>query len=238
MDARLFEHPMSALITYNEVLRDPNVFLLHLILDVPNIRKQFEPIYDVKRFDCQSENRIRAMLLARDKKNILEWAATKEFDYDFNYKKMFDKFLRMYEDSPALAMYLAVTKLLEAPFVKHLYIYGGLEGDRRVMFDIVQTLGKNPIVEYVTGPYLEVIDAIGEIDLIVDNDIDRLAPVIYMPRYKYSTFLIAKYGYNYEKDKNGRFHLKNDIESYVADKEINLLEFNPFDMEAEAFANG
>lgn len=237
MIANLTDRPLTILATYNGVMKDPNIFILHLILDTPNIREQLEGYFDIRKFECQSEGRIQTLLLNRDKKNILEWAALKKFDFEFNYEKMFEKFPRMYLDSPPLKMLSAFQKLIEEKFTRKIYFYDRKK-DRRVMYDIVSNFAKNNKIEYVYGSYLDVVSAIGGIDLFIDSDIDRLAPVMYMPEYWNSTFLIAQYGYNYVLNENNRPMLKNDIAAYAAKKDINLLEFVPYEITAESIANG
>lgn len=237
MDARLYERKLTALVTYDEVLRDPNVFLLHLILDVPKIRKQFKDYFDEEKFDCQSEAKIHTMLLNRTVKNFLEWGALKEFDYERNYDKMYHQFKSMYEKSPALAMYDAFVQMIKESFLDKMFIWNPKE-DRRQEYDIVKTFGKNPKVQYVTGPYLDVVDAIGEIHIFVDNDIDRLDPVIRTKKYRHANFSVARYGYNYEIGEQKLPMLKNDIASFVSRYHISLAEFLPFKVSIGDTLNG
>ena len=237
MDARIYERKINTLVTFDEVLRDPNIFLLHLILDVPKVRKQFTGYFDIERFSCQSEERIRTIMLNRDKKNFLEWGALKEFDYESNYNKMYHQFPGMYEESPPLDMFRAVSRMINEPFVKNMFIWNPVE-DRRQEYDIVQTLGKNPKIQYVTGPYLDVVDAIGDIQVFIDNDIERLFPVIQNGRYFRSNFFIARYGYNYTLSKTGIPILKEDCTNFAFKYSISLSEFLPFNISPEGISNG
>lgn len=238
IDPRLFENPITILLPYNEILRDQNTFLLHLIMDNQYLRTQFEKYVSFERFECQTEERIRVMLMNRTEKNFLKWLAIKEFDYETNYKKLYDKFLHMFEESPPLDMYKALMNLTNEEFVKRIIVYGE-KRDKRIMYDIYKTFVTNKKIEYVTGPYLDVISAVGEINLIIDNDIDRVSAVMYMPEYYASTFMIAQYGYNYELVTNVRSpQLKNGIVKHALRKKINLIEFLPFSIKYEHTMNG
>ena len=238
MSSRLVENPVNVFITFDEVMRDQNTFIIHLILDNENIRKQLESYIDLSIFECQSEGRIRTLLLNRDKKNILEWLSKKPFDYEVNYQKMYSKFPRMYEDSPPLDMYRTVSRFLDEPFVRNVFVYGR-SSDVRVVFDLKQTFGKNDKLHYVTGPYLDAISAIGKIDLFIDNDVERLAPVMYMPEHRYATFMVARYGYNYEFVTYSKEpQLKGDVVKHSIREKINLVEFLPFKVNRESISNG
>ena len=238
IDPRLFENPITVFVPYNEILRDHNTFLLHLIMDNPNLRKQFEPYISFERFECQTDMRIRVLIMNRTKKNILEWLAIKKFDYEKNYRKLYEKFPQMFEESPPLDMYVALTNMVREDFVKRVIIYGE-KRDIRTMYDLSHTFNKNEKIQYVTGPYLDVISAIREIDLFIDNDIDRLSAVMYMPEYYGSTFMIAQYGYNYELPAGETTpQLKGRIVNHAIRKKINLVEFIPFKLKYEHTVNG
>ena len=238
IDPRLFENPITILLPYNEILRDHNTFLLHLIMDNPHLKSQFEKYISFDRFECQTDERIRVLLMNRTKKNFLEWLAIKKLDYEINYRKLYYKFLYMFEESPLLDMYSTLLNFANEEFVKRIIVYGE-KRDKRIMYDIYKTFVNNKKVEYVTGPYLDVISAIGEINLIIDNDIDRMSAVMYMPEYYTSTFMIAQYGYNYEMVRGIKSpQLKNGIVKHALRKKINLIEFLPFNIKYEDTMNG
>src|SRR5574344_1968771 len=104
--------PITALVTYPEIMRDPNTFILKLITKKKNLREQFDKYLVLKKFDCQTDEHNHVKLLTRTKKNILEWLAKKQFDYEVNYKKLYDKYPQMYEDSTVLDMYRTVCQIV------------------------------------------------------------------------------------------------------------------------------
>lgn len=236
IDPRLYDNPINILVRYNEIFRDHNFFLLKLIMDNPNLKKQFEKYVSFERFECQTDERIKVLLLNREKKNILEWLAFKKFDYELNYRKLYYKFLTMFEESPVLDIYSAIVNLVHEDFVKQIFVYGDRR-DKRVMFDLSRTFINNKKIHYVTGPYMEIVSTINKIDLFIDNDIERIAPLMFMEKYYPSTFMIAKYGYNYNII-SGRPMLKGNIISNAIKKKINLVEFYPFDIKYEHTING
>ena len=240
LNADLFTgDPITAIITYPEVMRDQNTFILKLITTNKMLRKQFDNYLNLRRFDSQSDEHNHVKILTRPTKNLLEWLAKKEFDYESNYNKLYDKYPHMFEDSAVLDMYRTVCQIINESFVKKIFIYSPAR-DKRIMYDIVKTFGKNSKLTYVTGHYLDAATAIGKIDLFVDSDLERMSPLMLFPQYKHSIFMVAKYGYNYEKDPLSKndITLKNGASSLAAKKQINLLEFTPFKVTKEALRNG
>lgn len=227
------------LFSYDEVLRDPNTFILKLILSKKNIRDQMEKYINLKRFDCQTDEHNHAIMTARKKKNILEWLAYKKFDYEKNYDTFHSKYIHTYEKSQALEMYRALTNIIDQAFVKKVYIYNKTE-DKRQMYDLFKTFGKNDKIVYVNGNYLDVVERIGDINIIIDNDIDRIAPLFSYPTYANTLFMVGRYGYNYEENKaleNG-YELKGGLTKFVAKHKINLVEFSPMKITPEVLRNG
>ena len=240
-NVRLYQNPATVFCVYDEVLRNSNFFLIKKILDTEKLREQFDEYLDLSIFDSQSDDRIKVLILNRTEKNILKWLAKKEFDYDFNLKLLRNKFKTLYEESEPLDMFRALLKMTEEPFLKHIYIYHP-EQDRRVMYDIVKSFGeKNKTkVTLVTGPYLDSIEAIGaDINLYIDNDAERIAPLLHMEERRLNAFMVAQYGYNYEFIPDAILpKLKEDLDRFSNKYKINLVEFVPFKVSLEGLCNG
>ena len=238
---RIYEHPATVFCVYEEVMRDPNFFLINKILNTKKLREQFEEYLNLSIFDEQSEDRVKVLILNRTEKNIFKWLAKKKFDFDYNYNLLKDKFKTLYEESPALDMYRALGRMVSEPFLKCMYIYHPTQ-DKRIMYDIVTTFGKDnkDKVKFVTGPYLDVIEAIGpDINLYVDNDANRIAPLLHMEERRYNTFMVAQYGYNYEfVPYSVNPQLKEDLVRFSTKYKINLVEFVPFKVTKEGLGNG
>lgn len=204
-----------------------------------HIRTQLENYINLKRFVSQTDQHNHAIITIRKKKNLLEWLSYKKFDYEKNYSLLYEKYLHMYEQSPALEMYRALTSILDQSFVKTVYIYNRTE-DKRQMYDLFKTFGKNDKIVYVNGNYLDVIERIGDIGVIVDNDIDRISPLFSYPTYAKTLFMVGRYGYNYQENPilEDSYELKDGLTRFVAKHKINLVEFNPIKVTEEMIRNG
>lgn len=239
LDPRIFERPITIFISYDNIFRDHDFFIIKKILDNPKLKKQFENYIDLSRFECQTDSRIQVMLLERNKKNIFEWLAIKEFDFEFNYNKFYDKEKMMFLLSPKLEMYNVIKRFIEEPFVEKIHIYGGPRNDKRKMFDLYKNLKDSPKISFSVGNFNEVLNDLFGINVIIDYDLDRLIPLIKNEEYHNVIFMVADYGYNYEiNKKNNKNILKENIEEYVSKNEIYLNRFKPFKIKEEDLLDG
>lgn len=238
-DPSLFSSPVNILVSYNEVLRDPNTFIQKLITQRKSLRYQLEKYIDVTRFDNQSDSHNHLAMTLRSEKNLLKWLAIKEFNYESNYEKLYDKYPHMFEDSEPLEMYRALSQTLDKSFVNKLYVYNKVL-DKRQMYDLYKTFGKTDKLVYVNGDYLDVIDRLGTIEVIIDNDIDRISPLFSYPSCSKTMFMIARYGYNYTVNPvlENSLELKDGLTRLSVRRKINLVEFSPIKVTKEALRNG
>lgn len=238
-DPSLFSSPVNVLVSYNEVLRDPNTFILKLITRRKSLRYQLEKYIDVSRFDNQSDSHNHVALTVRSEKNILKWLATKEFNYESNYSKLYDEYPNMFEDSTPLEMYRALSLSIQQSFVNKVYVYNKVS-DKRQMYDLYKTFGKTDKLVYVNGDYLDVIDKMGTIEVIIDNDIDRISPLFSYKRFQKTMFMIARYGYNYSVNPvvENSLELKDGLSRLAVRRKINLVEFSPIKVTKESLRNG
>jgi len=232
----LKESPASIVVSYHGVLRDPNQFIVHQILNDPHLHKQLEKYLDFDRFKSMSDNRIDFKLMLREKKNPLEWLSIKPFNYEANYKKLYEHYPNMFEKSIPLPMYRIIVQMMEAKLVEHVYIYAK-DYDERIAYDIVKTFGKNDIVKFVNGNYLDVLDVLNGVTTVISGDISEVSPIVTMPKYHQSMVMIARYGYNYEFIKN-ELTLKDDFARQCKKVGIKLVEFTPIDINEEAMLDG
>lgn len=239
IDPKVYETPATILISYDEVFRNHNFFLIKKIMNNPKLKNQFEKYINLSVFDEQTDSRIKVLIMNREKKNILEWLAIKEFDYEYNYDKLYSKELLMFVESPMLDMMKSMIKLSEEPFIDKIYIYGGLIKDKRKEFDIHLNFKDTTKLIFVTGNYEEVVDRIFGINVIIDSDINRITPIIKKEEYQNIIYMIAQYGYNYEINKNSKeIVLKNNIENFIKENNIILNKFLPFNIKHEDLYNG
>ena len=232
----LRESPVSMVVSYHGVLRDANQFIMHQILNDPHLHKQLEKYVDFDRFKNMSDNRIDLKMMLREIKNPLEWLSIKPFNYEANYKKLYEHYPNMFEKSAPLPFYRTIVQMIEAKFVNHIYIYAK-DYDERIAYDIVKTFGKNDIVKFVNGNYLDVLEILEEVTTIVTGDISEVSPIVTIPKYHKSMVMVARYGYNYEMVK-GKLALKDDFTNQCRKVGIKLVEFTPIDINEEAMLDG
>lgn len=229
LESHLFTSQLTFLISYEQVVKDPNEFILDIILHNDHLKKQFSKYLDLSRLVNNSSEHNRFLLVTRTKKNILEWLAKVPFDYELNYKKLYDKYPQMYRNSTPLSMYNALATALVKPFTSRVYLYHPTK-DKRIMYDIAKAFGRCDKITFCSGNYLDVLNHIGKVDVIIDNDIDRVTPAIENLAYSRGSLYLARYGYNYELDKRSTegFTLRNDMVRMAKKKKVTLVEFNPF----------
>lgn len=239
INPELFTQPVTIVTSYSEVMRDPNTFILKFILKKESARKQLEPYMNFSRFECQTEAHNHVAMTIRSKKNLFEWLATKKFNYEKVYNQIYDKYPQMFEDSVPLEMYRALSQAIKQEFVDKIYVYSQVH-DKRIQYDLAKTFGATDKLIYANGNYLDVIDRIPKVDLFIDNDIDRIAPLFEYPRFNKSTFMIAEYGYNYVKNPllENSVELKGGLGRLAMRRKINLVEFKPIKVTKEMLENG
>lgn len=228
---------MVMLVSYKEILRDPNLFIIEKIVHDSFLLNQFSAFTDVERFVSETLGRVQFKITAREEKNIFKWLATKEFDYEANYKKFYDKYPNMYEDTPAMEMYRVIPRLLSSCSICYIY---SKEYDKRIAYDLAKTFGKEKRICYVTGEYLDIVEMMHHIDVFIDNDIDRICPVVEYPQHQGASIYLARYGYNYaiSPESPDSVDLRGGFRKLALSKGFYLTEFTPMRLTEEILANG
>lgn len=233
IDEGLFSNPVTFLISYDEIIRNHNIFLLDKLKT--ELKNQIGKFIRLEELDNKSINQLQLLTTTRTEKNILKWLAKKEFDYDKNYDILYNHYKDMYSKSPLLKMGESIQTIGEEAFVENVFIYSK-DYDKRKHFDI-KILFKSNKVTYVTGNYLDVVEKIGKVDVFADNDLERIMPFFHHDKYKFSLFLLARYGYNYNLIK-GNLLLKYDTYKLINKKSINLTEFDIIKFTPDSFRMG
>ena len=118
-----------------------------------------------------------------------------------------------------------VNVLLSQKFVKNVYIYSKRH-DPRIECDIAILFNGSEKVNYVSGEFNDVIDALEDITLYVLSDIDKVGQIIAKNKQEYCEFMIAEYGYNYTEE-GGIIKLKGGYENLQEDKIFKMGRFSP-----------
>ena len=156
-------------------------------------------------------------IIGRNKRNILEYLAIKEFDYEKNYKYLHKKFLNMYDQSYRLLPFNSIYKLLRSYCVNKIYVYNE-EYDKRQHFDIVDSFGEDDRVIYCTGSMQAVIDKIPSLKIVYDWKSERVKELTDNNKNSEIIFVLAAYGFNYDGA-----HLVDNLED-----RLNVSSFDVF----------
>ena len=236
MISRLFENPLNVFISYKEIIKQHNFFIIKKIFENKNVYNQLSNYINLNLFDHQSDERINMLLLNRDKENLLEYLKIKEFNYEVNYNKLYKKFPEMFINSYPLEMLNVINRFNIEEFIKNIYIYNE-EEDIRMIYDIKNIFPNTGRIKFVSGNYFKCIESIEVINIFIDNNLERLSEIIKSGKFNNSTFLIARYGYNYEI-KDNIVLLKYDMGKFVYKNKINLVEFYPLKITYDGIFNG
>lgn len=196
----------NVLMVYDNVLKSPDPYIMNSIRT--KYREEFKDFIDLDILDSLGdEETLFYMTMCRNKKNPLEWMATKPFDYEKFYEKMKKKSSRLYYDSKELFQYKAFKSFSRAYLIDRIYVWNPFY-DKRQHFDINDILKDHSSVQYcVSEDITETINEIGDLNIVYDWDLDRIAPVIKSGNYPEIFFAIAGYGFNKTPDGN----LKGDL---------------------------
>ena len=145
--------PSSLLFAYDEVIKQPGLYILRMIRD--KYPDKFREYINIDTLLEISDKDLPYIYAARDKVNPLEWLAVKEFDYEKNYMSLRNRVKEMYIEMPTTTLFNHMDMYLKAFFITKVYFWTR-EYDKRVDFDIqsqyIETAYINK-VQYVTGPF-------------------------------------------------------------------------------------
>lgn len=185
---------VSILITYDGIIRDPNMFILDYVIEKYEKYKNYlnlEPLLYLPK-----ESRY-LLMLSRKEKHLFKWLLKNNFNYEKTYDNLYRKYKDMYTKLPSLNIAKSIPKLSYLFTVNNIYLWSETY-DRRKEFEIVSEFSSNTKknVIYVTGSYQSVVNQIDDLGFIFDTDLDRLIPI--MKVYENCVFCIARLGYNYD----------------------------------------
>ena len=199
----------NVLMVYDNVLKSPDPYILNSIRK--NYREEFKDFMDLDLLDSLGDyESLFYLTMCRTKKNPLEWMAKKPFDYDKFYNKMKKKSKTLYYDSKPLFQYKAFKSFSRAYLIDQIYVWNPYY-DKRQHFDINEILKDRSNVQYcVSENLVDTIDRIGDLNIVYDWDLDRIAPIIKSGNYPEIFFAIAGFGFNKNEDGS----LKEGLNEY------------------------
>jgi hypothetical protein len=226
--------PEIIFITYNEIIKNPYPLILEQIkTKYYDIYKEFLNLDLIKNLDY---NNLLTICTKRDKKNIFEYLALKQFDYEKTLSEIYNKFDDLYLKSNLLSIGNSIFYLLHQKFTEKIYIYSE-KYDKRIHFDLQFNFKDMKKVNYVTGPYNKVMEKLDGITTYILNDIMYVTPIISTDKCKYTNILIANYGYNYYLNENNNLRLRVNLDDVYMEKCFKYATFLPAKFDKSYFTN-
>lgn len=216
-------------ITYDDVIKSSKLYILKTLLNDIEYKKCYKDFINYSKIENKDDQQLNAIISASTKSNILEFLATKEFDYNVTYDDLVSRFDDIYEKSDLLEIGKSIYVLLQQKFTKKIFIYTK-DYDKRLHKNITDLFDMESIV-YINGEFEDVINDIFSTDTITSyilNDINLLQKLIDMDKVKFTSVLIANYGYNYTLNDDLIPILKIDnIDNISKEKVFKLGVFQP-----------
>ena len=189
----------NILYVYDNVIKSPDAYILKMAGS--KYASKLENFMYLDLPNSTTLETLTARLLDRTVKNPIEWLAKKSFDYDKIYNQLKTKSVRCYEDSIYLRSFDAIRAFLKSYCIGNIYIWNDNPDDRQ-MYDLAglmdEAKGK---VQYVTSPDLrKAIDAIGNLNIVYDWDIERVRDIVSTGLYDNILFAVADYPFNFERE--------------------------------------
>lgn len=201
--------PEIIFIVYDEVIKSPYPFILNLIKK--ELRPYYEDYLDLSILDKMDSDNIMRFCIQRHEKNIFRMLAKKEFDYDEALKDIVNKFDDLYINCDLLSIGKSIEFIKYQKFTEKIYIYTP-EYDKRIHFDIQSTFQDMNKINYVTGPFYDVISSLDGVTSYILNDILDLSTLLALDKTKYTNILVANYGYNYSLTDDNKLVLRMNPE--------------------------
>ena len=176
------------------------------------------------------DEEILGLCIQSTDRNILKFVAKKEFDYDAAYKNLYraDRDKELFEKSHALIMYKTLEIIQNQSFTKKIYIYSP-EYDQRIYDDIKENMPNLKNVEYLCGGFVTAVKECRDLTTFIVPDIEFVKLLIDENLIKYTTVLLANYGYNYKAGKNNVavLDIDGDIDDIMEKEHFKMSIFSP-----------
>ena len=219
--------PEVVFVTYDGVVKDYRPFLLKQIASNPKMLEVYKNYIDTALITTLTDKQLNFLPVISTSRNILEYISIKKFNYDKSLNDLYQMFPNIYSDSELLPLGNSINILRRQKFTSKIFIYTE-EYDKRIHFDIQDNFSDMSTIEYISGPFEDVINSITEtITTYILNDIKLVDKLIELNRIKETQVLISDTGYNY-KDNNGELIVNIDnLEEKMYNHIFKLAMFKP-----------
>lgn len=191
----------SVLFVYENIIRCPDTYIIKKILDNPKYREKYKEYIDIEFISTLTSEALLPYIIGRDKRNILEYFAIKEFDYDRNYMYLHEKFDDLYMKSYPLKPVAIIDRLIKSYCIDKIYIYND-KYDKRQHYDVSMLYNNNDKVIYCSGNIQNIIDNISKLSVVYDWDSNRINKLTKDGLNSEIIFVLAAYGFNFVDEYN------------------------------------
>ncbi len=214
-------------VDYDGILEDSNQFMLYKVFN--DLYDHYSTFLDIEKYKGSSMETCLTYASLLTERNFMFALSKKEFDYEQAYIELYDYYEDMYEQCEKLLFNLAITKTINKPFCKKIYIYSRFK-DIRIEKDIIDRFGNDKKLVYCYGNIEEIINEIP--DKLTSFFITQYDTLYDISRYKkldYSEILLADYMYNRFIDGatgEAISHL-NNVDNIFGDSIVKVKSFTP-----------
>lgn len=218
--------PEVVFVTYDSVVKDYRPFLLRAIANNKALLNAYKEYIDTALVETLTDKQKNFLPVISTSRNILEHIAIKKFNYDNSLRELMGMYPNLYSDSDLLTFGESLNVLRRQKFTSKIFIYTE-EYDQRIHYDIQTNYSDMETIEYISGPFEDVINSITEtITTYVLNDADLVEKLIKLDRVKETQILVADIGYNYKENEEGELIVKiDDLEQKMVDHVFRLAMF-------------
>lgn len=217
-----YSRPERIFVQYKDVVKSPYPLLLNQI--VSRFRSTYDEYLYLDGVQDLDMNNLTRLCIQRTDKNIFEYLAKKEFDYDTALKDIESKFANLYRESEPLSIGRSLGTLKHQKFTEKIFVYTE-EYDARIHKDIQDMYHDLDKVTYITGDFVEIIKDLN-ITCYILSDVNYIRPIFHEKQQDYTNILLGTYGYNYLDSDSEELKFKVDIESLFEGN--NIFKFATF----------
>lgn len=224
-------------VDYDGIIKDSNQFLLHKVFN--DLYESYIEFLNIEKYKGASlETCLTYSSLLTDR-NFIYALRKKEFDYIDTYMELYDFYFDMYEKCEALPFNLAITKTVNKPFCKKIYIYSKFK-DIRIEKDIAERFNSHAKLSYCFGDRTEVINQIPEkITSFFVTEYDSLFDIAKYRNLDYTEIFLADYMYNrYIDGETGEAvsHI-TDVDKIFGDSIVKVNSFTPVILDSRHYGD-
>lgn len=214
-------------VDYYDIIKSP---LPVLLTQLPkHFKKQLESFIDFSKIENKTNDELLELVNMRPCKNVIEYLAIKEFDYEKIQEDLINQYTDIFINSKLLSIGESLTAMLiYQKFIKDVYVYTE-KYDERIHYDIQSVFNHNKKVHYITGKKEDIFKDIKGITSFFLSDIEDIDLLQKMNLLPYTNIIVPLYGYNLKIGEDGNVELKSNISTeMMIEHTFKFAMFPPF----------